>query len=187
VRAAEAVDRGVAVSGPLLETSLESWRWLLDVNVLGVVHGVRSFGPLLVEQGVGHIVCTASAAGLSSTPSLGAYAATKHAVVGVAATLRDELAASGVGVSVLCPGVIRTRIFESERNRPEGVAGPTHLDAAAIELYQQVIDGAPGPEAAAAAVHDAVVEDRLFVLPSPEVSGLIVQRLDAVRDALPPR
>jgi NAD(P)-dependent dehydrogenase (short-subunit alcohol dehydrogenase family) len=179
------LNAGVAPSGPLLDTGIETWRWLLEVNVLGVVHGMRTFGPGLVEQGEGHIVCTASAAGLSSTPSLGAYAASKHAVVGLAATLRDELAPSGVGVSVLCPGVIRTRIFESERNRPADVTGETHTDPGAVDLFRKVLDAAPGPEAVADAVHDAVLDDRLFVLPSPEVNGLIAQRLDAVRSAMP--
>jgi len=180
------LNAGVAPSGPLLETSVETWRWLLEVNVLGVVHGIRSFGPGLVDQGEGHIVCTASAAGLSSTRSLGAYSATKHAVVGLAATLRDELAPSGVGVSVLCPGVIRTRIFESERNRPGGSDSDTHAgDWAGREVFLQAMAGAPGPELAADAVLDAVVADRLFVLPSPEVNGLIAQRLDEVRAAMP--
>src|SRR5437763_544980 len=85
------LNAGVAASGPLLETSLETWRWLLDVNVLGVVNGVHAFGPGLVAQGEGHIVTTASAAGLISPAVLGAYAATKHAVVGLSAVLRDEL------------------------------------------------------------------------------------------------
>lgn len=179
------LNAGVAPSGALLDTSIETWRWLLEVNVLGVVHGMRAFGPALVGQGEGHVVCTASAAGLSSTPSLGAYAASKHAVVGLAATLRDELAPSGVGVSVLCPGIIRTRIFESERNRPADVTGATHTDPGAVDLFRRILDTAPGPEAVAEAVHDAVVEDRLFVLPSPEVNGIIAQRLDAVRAAMP--
>lgn len=179
------LNAGVAPSGPLLDTSVETWRWLLEVNVLGVVHGIRAFGPALVAQAEGHFVCTASVAGLSSTPSLGAYSASKHAVVGIAATLRDELAPSGVGVSVLCPGILRTRIFESERNRPAEVAGETHVDPGALELLRRVLGGAPGPEAVADAVLDAVVEDRLFVLPSPEVNGLIAQRLDAVRSAMP--
>src|SRR5688572_14325212 len=112
------LNAGVAPMGSLLDTPLETWRWTFDVNVTGVVNGMRSFGPALVEQGGGHLVFTASAAGLSATPFLGAYSATKHAVVGIAATLREELVGSGVGVSVLCPGVLRSGIFESERNRP---------------------------------------------------------------------
>lgn len=181
------LNAGVAASGTLLETTVESWRWMLDVNVLGIVNGIHAFGPALVAQGDGHIVCTASASGLISAPALGAYGATKHAVVGLAAVLRDELAPSGVGVSVVCPGVVRTRIFESHRNRPVGLEGPTHTDEAIAEVYLDAAKGAPGPELVADAVHDAVVANQLFVLPSPEVSGMILDRIAEVQAALPPK
>jgi NAD(P)-dependent dehydrogenase (short-subunit alcohol dehydrogenase family) len=181
------LNAGVAASGPLLETTLESWRWMIDVNVMGVVHGIDAFAPLLVDQGEGHIVCTASAAGLVTPPGLGAYAATKHAVVGLAAVLREELAPAGVGVSVVCPGVVRTRIFESERNRPDGLAGTTHADDATAKIFLEAVDAAPGPEIVADAVLDAVRANRLFVLPSPEVNGLVLKRLEEVRGALPER
>jgi len=182
------LNAGVAPSGPMLDASLENWRWVMDVNVWGVVHGMRAFGPLLVEQGEGHIVCTGSVAGLATTPGLGPYSVTKHAVVGLASTLREELAPAGVGVSVLCPGVLRTRIFESERNRPGGSDSGTHAgDWVGRDVFLQAMAAAPGPELAADAVLDAVVADRLFVLPSPEASPLVEQRLDAVRAALPSR
>jgi NAD(P)-dependent dehydrogenase (short-subunit alcohol dehydrogenase family) len=181
------LNAGVAASGSLLETSLETWRWMIEVNLLGVVNGIAAFGPTLVAQAEGHIVCTASASGLLSAPVLGAYGATKHAVVGLAAVLRDELAPSGIGVSAVCPGVVRTRIFESERNRPVELDGPTHTDEAAAGVYLDAARAAAGPEMVADAVHDAVIANQLFVLPSPEVSGLIAARLDEVRAALPPR
>jgi NAD(P)-dependent dehydrogenase (short-subunit alcohol dehydrogenase family) len=181
------LNAGVATSGPLLETPVESWRWLFEVNVLGIVNGLAAFGPGLVEQGEGHVVCTASASGLISAPALGAYGATKHAVVGLAAVLRDELAPAGVGVSVVCPGVVRTRIFESERNRPEALQGPTHIDEDQADIYLHVAENAPGPELVADAVHDGVVANQLFVLPSPEVGGLILARIDEIRAAMPPK
>lgn len=181
------LNAGVAASGSLLDTPLESWRWMIEVNLLGVVNGLAAFGPTLVAQGEGHVVLTASASGLLSAPALGAYGATKHAVVGLAGVLRDELAPSGVGVSVVCPGVVRTRIFESERNRPAELDGPTHTDEATAGTYLEVAKASPGPELVADAVHDAVVANRHFVLPSPEVSGLIISRMDEVRAALPPR
>lgn len=181
------LNAGVAASGTLLDTSIDSWRWMIEVNLLGIVNGLAAFGALLVDQGDGHVVCTASAAGLISAPALGAYGATKHAVVGLAAVLRDELAPSGVGVSVVCPGVVRTRIFESERNRPSALDGPTHVDEATAEVYLDAARGAPGPEIVADAVHDAVLANQLFVLPSPEVGGMIISRMDEVRAALPPR
>ena len=179
------LNAGVAPVGTLLETDLDTWRWVIDVNVLGVVHGIRSFAPLLVEQGEGHIVFTSSAAGLSTTPAIGAYSASKHAVVGIATTLRDELAPCGVGVSVICPGALRTQIFQSERNRPGRIPGDGPAAAEGVaSLYQRAVAKAPEPSVAAEAAYRAVVEDRLFVLPSPEVSGAIEERLEAIRIAL---
>jgi NAD(P)-dependent dehydrogenase (short-subunit alcohol dehydrogenase family) len=178
------LNAGVAPVGPLLETSVDTWKWVLEVNVLGVVHGVDAFARLLTAQGSGHLVLTASAAGLSSSPSLGAYSATKHAVVGLAAVLRDELRASGVGVSVLCPGLVRTRIFESERNHPDEGSNP-HSDSRALAYLRDIIGRGVEPPEIAEAVHGAVLEDRLFVIPTSDVTGIITQRLDEVRAALP--
>ena len=181
------LNAGVAPVGLLLETSLETWRWALDVNVMGVVHGVRSFGPLLLRQGEGHIVCTASSAGLSTSYAFGAYSATKHAVVAIATTLRKELHAGGVGVSVLCPGPLRTRIAESERNRPEELTDETNAATAEfVARFKKAVAAAPDPAMAADAVYDAVLEDRLFVIPSPEMNDLITQRLDEIRAAITP-
>lgn len=174
---------GVAPSGPIVGTSVDTWRWVMDVNVMGVVHTIDAFGALLVAQGDGHFVLTASAAGLSTTPGLGAYSATKHAVVGTAATLRAELAGTGVGVSVLCPGLVRTRIFESERNRPDDAE--SHADAATAEMLKGIIGGGVDPAAIADAVHAAVVADRLFIIPTTDVAGMIRARLDEVTAALP--
>jgi NAD(P)-dependent dehydrogenase (short-subunit alcohol dehydrogenase family) len=174
---------GVAPTGPILGTTVDTWRWVMDVNVMGVVHTIDAFGAGLVAQGDGHFVLTASAAGLSTTPGLGAYSATKHAVVGTAATLRAELAGTGVGVSVLCPGLVRTRIFDSERNRPG--AAESHADPATAELLKGVIADGVDPAAIADAVHAAVVDDRLFVLPTTDVVGLIQARLADVAAALP--
>ena len=95
---------GIAVFADARDTSLEDWNRLIDVNLRGVVHGVAAAYPLMVRQGSGHIVNTASAAGLLPSPANIAYAATKHAVVGLSLTLRAEAVHHGVGVSVICPG-----------------------------------------------------------------------------------
>src|SRR5580698_5014975 len=115
---------GIGLGGPIWEVTEEDWRWILGVNLWGVVHGVATFTPLLIEQGEGHIVNTASVAGLIAAPFLGPYNATKQAVVAISETLFKDLQAVGapVGVSVLCPGFVRTRIAESERHRPEWAA-----------------------------------------------------------------
>ena len=112
---------GVAPAGPMLETTPADWRWIVDVNIMGVAHGVMSFAPILREQGDGHIINTASEAGHVSSAVLGMYTATKHAVVGMSESLFRELEGSGVGVHCLCPNLVKTKIFESERNRDDGL------------------------------------------------------------------
>ncbi len=174
---------GVAPSGPIVGTSVDTWRWVMDVNVMGVIHTIDAFAPTLLAQADGHFVLTASAAGLSTTPGLGAYSATKHAVVGTAATLRAELTGTGVGVSVLCPGLVRTRIFDSERNRPDDAE--SHADPATAEMLKGIIGGGVDPDEIAEAVHAAIVSDTLFILPTTDVAGMIRARLDEVADALP--
>jgi NAD(P)-dependent dehydrogenase (short-subunit alcohol dehydrogenase family) len=110
---------GVGVGGPLWMVSEVDWKWILGVNLWGVVHGIRTFVPLLVDQGEGHIVNTASVAGLTSPGFLGPYNATKHAVTTISETLFRDLRATGssVGVSVLCPGFVRTGIALTGRRR----------------------------------------------------------------------
>jgi NAD(P)-dependent dehydrogenase (short-subunit alcohol dehydrogenase family) len=178
------LNAGVASVGPIIGTSVDTWRWLVDVNVYGIVHGLDAFGAGLAAQGDGHLVLTASAAGLISAGAMGAYSATKHAVVGIAAALRDDLKDTGVGVSVLCPGLVHTRIFESERNRPVG-AEETHADETMASSLRKMVSGGEDPAVIADAVHDAVLEGRLFVIPTGDVRDLVVARLDEVRAALP--
>lgn len=102
------------------ETPLEEWRWVLEVNLWGVIHGIRSFLPALVAQDEGHVVNTASLAGWTGAPSMGPYCASKHAVLAISESLRRELEGTGsrVGVTVLCPGMVNTGIISSERNWP---------------------------------------------------------------------
>ncbi len=119
---------GVMRVGSIEESTDSDWRWLLDVNLLGPVHGIQAFLPRMREQdGDAHIVNTASMAGvvaLPTSPGNAAYCASKFAVVGLSELLRDEVAPDGIGVSVVCAGPVQTRIFQSERNRPEQYGGP---------------------------------------------------------------
>jgi NADP-dependent 3-hydroxy acid dehydrogenase YdfG len=109
---------------PSWEQSLEDWRWALDVMLLGVVHGIRSFVPHLVARGSGHVLNTASMAGLMPLAGMAPYAAAKHAVVGLTETLAEELAGTGVGATVLCPGYVPTELATSTReNRPPSAGG----------------------------------------------------------------
>jgi NAD(P)-dependent dehydrogenase (short-subunit alcohol dehydrogenase family) len=112
---------GVVQSGPLAEAPQEDWDWVFAVNVGGVVNGIRAFVPQMKAQGGGHILNTASLSGLYAMPAFGIYTASKYAVVAISETLRIELAPNGIGVSVLCPGWVRSRIDETTRVR-DGVA-----------------------------------------------------------------
>ncbi len=155
---------GVAPGGPMLSTTAEEWRWITDVNINGVAHGVITFGPLLVAAGEGHIVNTASEAGLVTTPVLGMYCATKHAVVGLSEALFKELDGSGVGVSVLCPELVNTKIFESERNAPETV---TDNPAVMAPLREGIALVGIAPSDVAERVVDAVLKDRFWIFTHP--------------------
>src|SRR5207244_13441131 len=112
---------GVAVGGPVWQNTLADWEWVLGVNLMGVVYGIRTFVPLMLQHGSeAHIVNTASMAGLLSTPGLGVYNVTKHGEVTPAETHALELAQqkAKINVSVLCPGWINTQVWDSRRNRP---------------------------------------------------------------------
>jgi NAD(P)-dependent dehydrogenase (short-subunit alcohol dehydrogenase family) len=126
---------GVFHASPLVDTTEAEWRRVVDVNLWGVVHGSRIFGAHFARQGAGHILNTSSAAGLFPIPGMGPYSTTKFAIVGLSLQLRWELAPSGVGVTVLCPGVVKTRIAM----RP-GV-GLEHLDMEEITRRSPL----PGP------------------------------------------
>jgi NAD(P)-dependent dehydrogenase (short-subunit alcohol dehydrogenase family) len=155
--------------GPMWTLSEKDWTYTLGPNLWGVIHGVRVFAPLLVEQNEGHIVNTASMAGLVSMGNMGPYNVTKQGVVALSETLFEDLrnAGSEVGVSVLCPAFVRTRIWDSERNRPEALrneGGPSEIAEAGQRLLRTVIEGAMPAEGVANAVHDAILAKRLYVL-----------------------
>ena len=158
------LNAGVGSGGPSWEIDLGDWEWVLGVNQWGVIHGIRTFVPALVAKGEGHVVITASLAGLVASPYMAPYNASKFAAVALGETLHAELAeaAPGVGVSVLCPAWVSTRIFESGRNRPEHLpappADPRRVDAAAF------FAAAMSPAQVAEAVLEAVRERRLHVL-----------------------
>lgn len=106
---------GVAAAGPIEDLTLADWQWIIDINLLGVVRGCRTFVPLLKAQGGGHIVNVASMAGLIDVPFMSSYNATKAAVVSLSETLQNELAANNIGVSVVCPSFVKTNLTESIR------------------------------------------------------------------------
>jgi NAD(P)-dependent dehydrogenase (short-subunit alcohol dehydrogenase family) len=181
---------GIGLGGPIWEVSEQDWRWILGVNLWGVINGVATFTPLLIEQGEGHVVNTASVAGLIAAPFLGPYNATKQAVVAISETLFKDLQAVGapVGVSVLCPGFVQTRIAESERNRPEWAIAD-HEPPGADELrgaVQSLVDGGIPPAAVADRVIDAVRSNTFYILTHPELDAAITTRFDDILERRPP-
>jgi NAD(P)-dependent dehydrogenase (short-subunit alcohol dehydrogenase family) len=158
---------GVGAGGLSWEAPLETWQWVIGVNLWGVIHGIRSFVPRIIEQDAGHVVNTASVAGLVAAPFMGPYNASKHAVVAVSETLHHELAlmAPHVKVSVLCPAWVNTRINESERNRPAHLAvergeQESVMQAALAGFLANGLD----PATVAGRVCDAIRSDRFWIL-----------------------
>jgi NAD(P)-dependent dehydrogenase (short-subunit alcohol dehydrogenase family) len=175
---------GVAAGGPLWEVTLEDWNWVIGVNLFGVIHGIRAFLPRMLASGEeGHIVNTSSIAGLVSPGFFGPYNATKHAVVTLSETLFAELAASDakIGVSVLCPGWVQTRLAESDRNRPGTADAPRDPGE---EALRNIVGGllAEGltPEQVAAEVAAAIRENRFWIRTHPEMEVGIQVRCEAV-------
>ena len=181
---------GVAGGGGIDAISLEGWRWVLDVNLMGVLHGIRAFLPRIRAHGEGgHIVNTASMAGMLRPLWFNPYAASKFAVVAMSEGLAAQLKPLGIGVSVLCPGYVRTRINESARNRPERY-GPTRtpepesqaaaLAARVAELLQSGLD----PAEVARHVLAAIRAGELYVFTHPQMRGEVAERFAAISAAM---
>jgi NAD(P)-dependent dehydrogenase (short-subunit alcohol dehydrogenase family) len=180
---------GVASGRPSLGTKPEVWRWIVDVNLLGVAHGIHAFAPLMVAQGSGHIVNTASEAGLAASGLLGPYHATKYAVVGLSESLSLELAGTGVGVSCLCPELVDTRIFEATRNAPRSLGLPPPVQIAITQIEQIMGSTALTPAAVAAQVVDAIRTGRFWIITHEISRRRLKQRnadLEAGRNPQPP-
>jgi NAD(P)-dependent dehydrogenase (short-subunit alcohol dehydrogenase family) len=179
---------GVGIGGALWELTHRDWEWLLGVNVWGVIHGIQAFVPRMVAQGDEcHIVNTASAAGLDARPWLGAYSASKYAVVAISEALSAELRMTGakVGVSVLCPAVVNTRIGDAERNRPQALqnesgAEPPPAAQAFGEAFRAALAGGLPPDNVARSAVHAIKNDRLYAIPQPETETRIRSRMERI-------
>jgi len=173
------------------------WRWVLDVNLMGVVHGYQAFLPILKRQGRGHFVNTASVTGLLGRAHIGQYGATKFAIVGLSHVLRDELRETNIGVSVLCPGWTKTNMPDNGRNRPERFGGPYDFrkdPLLAARNKEYVENSAKGldPLDLAALVVRAIEENEFYIMTEPGRRGSVAARydelmaaFDAVADRLP--
>ena len=174
---------GVAVIGAVHEHTLADWQWVINVNLWGVIHGVRAFLPRMLGGGdEGHIVNTASMAGLTTSQFMSVYDVTKHGVVALSESMYKELTVTGapIGVSVVCPGLIATSIMRSSRNRPEdlaeqGKAGPM-AQAFSQALGERLTRGYP-PSEVAEQVLAGIHEGRFYIVPAqPEVKGNVAIR-----------
>jgi NAD(P)-dependent dehydrogenase (short-subunit alcohol dehydrogenase family) len=183
---------GVVAYRPIAELEISDWRWILSVNLDGVIHGLHAFVPRMRAQGgPAHIVNTASMAGLIPLEGagLGAYSASKFAVVAISETLRMELAPDGIGVSVVAPGGVATRINEAERNRPQelqrrAAAPPPDMERVAgsrksLERPETFL----GPEAVAERILQGVRDDELYVITHPSWLPLLRKRHASLESA----
>jgi len=183
---------GVSPLGAVWENTAADWQWILGVNLWGVIHGVRAFAPRLLSKNAGHIVNTASVAGLISPPGSGAYNVTKHAVVALSESLYHDLRErnSQVGVSVLCPAYVPTGISNSERNRPVEFGSPEKSRetlAKEANMKKAVASGRLSADDIAKAVVAAVKEDRFYILTHPRIKGAIRARMEDILEERAPR
>ena len=185
---------GVLVGGSIDEMAYTDWDWVLGVNVRGVVNGVQTFLPRILAHGEGgHIVNTASLAGLSTARNMSVYTTSKFAVVGLSEALRADLADADIGVSVLCPGVVDTNIFGSGRNRPAMLRSDTdsdvhpmvrHLPEAEREpRMERLLATALDPDAVGPVVLHGIRENEAFVFTHPQLESMADRRHGDIVDA----
>jgi NAD(P)-dependent dehydrogenase (short-subunit alcohol dehydrogenase family) len=181
---------GVAAAGGIDNISLDNWRWVLDVNLMGVLHGIRSFLPHIRAHGEGgHIVNTASMAGMMSGLGFSPYVASKFAVVGMSEGLATQLRPLGIGVTVLCPGYVRTLIGESGRNRPERYGATQTPDPASpagvlVAQIAKLLQSGLDPSEVAARVLTAIRNDELYVFTHPEMRAEVEERFAGILAAM---
>ncbi len=172
---------GVAVWGGLEAASHRDWQWVLGVNLWGVIHGIEAFVPRMVAQGLeGHIVNTASMAGLVASQGLGVYNTSKYAVVGLSETLAKDLRQYGIGVSVLCPMGVATRIRDSERVRPVDLKNAASRELPPIELLGRTLTADP----VASMVIRAIRRNDLYVITHEESLPAIRRRFERIERAV---
>jgi len=180
---------GVGAGSTAWETTIKDWQWVLGVNLWGTLHGLHVFLPIMLAQDAeGHIVNTASVAGLISYSPDAPYHLTKHAIVALSEKLYYDLAWRGarVQVSVLCPAMVNTRIMDGERNRPPELQNDRSTLAvtpdmvAAFEAQRQAIEAGMSPDKVADCVFQAIVDGRFYILTHPEFTPLIEARMAAL-------
>tara|TARA_Y100000768_G_scaffold381232_1_gene359590 strand:+ start:2466 stop:3335 length:870 start_codon:yes stop_codon:yes gene_type:complete len=164
------LNAGVGAGGSISESDILDWEWVLGVNLWGVIYGLNSFLPFMEENNNGHIIITSSIAGHLSYPNMGVYNASKHAVLSIAETLCYELQekSSEIGISVLCPGLVKTNILDSERNRPETLTSNDSLNEPGDndirkEAVREIYNLALEPDSVADLVFKAVETKQFYI------------------------
>jgi len=181
---------GVAAGGGIDNISLDNWRWVIDVNLMGVVHGIRTFLPHLRAHGEGgHIVNTASMAGMNGGLGFSPYTASKFAVVAMSEGLSMQVKPHGIGVSVLCPSFVRTAIGDSGRNRPARYGQPQPLDPASpaglmVAEIARRLEAGLDPSDVAARVVSAIRNDELYIFTHPNMRDEVDARFAAIQAAM---
>jgi NAD(P)-dependent dehydrogenase (short-subunit alcohol dehydrogenase family) len=168
---------GVIVGGNICDATEDDWRWVLGVNLGGVVNGCSVFAPRLIAQGQGgHIVNTASVGGFLAGPGLGIYCTSKFAVVGMTESLRAELAPHGIGVSALCPAAVKTQLVDADRNRPEELARA----GGRAEMMRDAIEGGLDPDAVGDCVVRGIRKDSACIFTHPNYREAFEGRFQSV-------
>lgn len=187
---------GVAVGGSVDEMSYEDWDWVLGVNINGVINGVQTFTHRMASHGEGgHFVNTASMAGHIAIPGMSVYNTSKFAVVGMSEVMRLDLAAKGIGVSVLCPGVVSTNIFDSGRNRPDDLTGDKDTasmlmvnaeDSAEDQTARMaaLMASALDPQVVGDMVLHAIQNDEFYIFTHPDIGQAMDERMTEMSDSL---
>ncbi|MFZ1985255.1 MAG: SDR family NAD(P)-dependent oxidoreductase [Desulfatitalea sp.] len=179
---------GVVATGSQKYISEQDWRWVIDVNLMGIVYGAQVFAPLMKSHGEGgHILNVASMAGIHGVPFSGPYCATKAAVVSLSECWRTELKRDGIGVSVLCPGFVQSRIYDSMRNRQVRYGGPIYHDDVVKEkpdrkYNKELVVTGIDTEIAANRVLEGLQNDEFFIFTHPhyrELHQMRVKEMDA--------
>jgi NAD(P)-dependent dehydrogenase (short-subunit alcohol dehydrogenase family) len=178
---------GVGCPGAVWEATVADWEWVTGVNLWGVIHGIRTFVPIMLAQGTeGHIVNTASMAGLTAGAGYGLYSSTKHAVVNLSESLYYDLRdrRAKVKASVLCPGLVKTRFVDAARNRPEELrnqtAAPPHGQTTAELLARRAMESGLSPQRVAGQVFEAIREEKFYILTHPDWKPLVQRRVESI-------
>ncbi|MCU1393429.1 MAG: family NAD(P)-dependent oxidoreductase [Ilumatobacteraceae bacterium] len=174
---------GVSVTRSLLDATTADWQWMLGVNVWGVIHGIAGFVPTMIERGdPGHVVNTGSIASWTVNPGYGMYSATKHAVAAISEALQGDLAAVGapIGVTTVCPSLVRTKLFSADRNRPAALSTAAVTSTAEQDRVDAITEGIQTPDDIAAAMIAGVRADAAWVFPNRERLSFVRERFDRV-------